>query len=457
VKNSSLHSCNVLEVTPEARHLWRFSVGDGEVTLSTEQRTILPDPLPAKLVAKDWRTLWQRKLNIAWLPADQVFLRVVHLPASDFPELLSMVEFQLEKLSPVPVNQIVWSVELLPHHLENMQAVVVIIAARNMVEAFLGKLENDGYQPDRLELPYLHQLLTTRMEENGLWIYPSFEGGKHRCLVAWWFGGALQQLQLLHLPDSANRGTLLVEQLTKAAWAGEMEGWLSAPMRLHLVADEAAAALWEPSLSLWTGQNVDVTTPLSKGAVAELAAKRAARNETKANLLPSEFGARYQQQFIDRLWMSGLGAVLATYVLGVAIYFGALQVLLYQQHRVEKQVTSISNQYTNAVKLKERVEVLQSQLNLKYAALESLRVASEELRGSLTLTHFHFQKGKKVFLEGTAPQEEVGEVTDYNSRLRTVRVNGTLLFSKVEVPTTITRNQTLTWRFLCDLNRGELE
>ena len=457
MKNSNFHSCHVLDAKPDARLLWRFSIEDGKVALASEQRLLPAEPLPSKLVGKDWRSLWQRKLNIAWLPAEHAFLRVAHLPASDFAEVLSMVELQLEKLSPLPANQIVWSIEVLPQHVENMQTVVVVIAARHLVEAFLGKLESDGYQPDRLELPQLHQLLATRMEEDGVWIYPSNEGSKHLCLIAWWFGGSLQQLQVLQFPDSLNRGTLLVEQLTKAALAGEMEGWLTSRPRCHLVADAATSAFLEPSLKQWAEDSVVAVEPLSKAAVAELAAKRSARNEAKANLLPVEYTARYQQKFIDRLWMSGLGGIVAAYIIGVAIYFASLQVLNYQQNSLEKEVASLSPKYTNAMKLKERVEVLQNQLNLKYAALDSLRAASELLPPDLSLSQLHFQKGQKLFLQGTAPQEQVSQLTDYNSALRKATANGELLFSKVEQPRYDARGQTLAWRFTCDLNRTETE
>ena len=462
VKKSNLHSCNVLDVGAsgglEAKQIWRFSAGNGEVSLTAEQRVVPPEPLPAKLVAKDWRTLWQRKLNIAWFPADQVFLRVAHLPAADRGELLAMVELQLEKLSPLPVTQIVWSVEFLPQHAENMQTVIVVIAARAVVEEFLGKLEGDGYQPDRLEIPQLHELLATRFEENGIWIYPSREGTRNLCLVAWWYGGALQQLQLVHLPESPNRGALLVEQLTKAAWAGEMEGWFTVQTRCHVAGDEAALARWEPALSQWAGHKVTLVDPLSKTALAELAARLAARNESPANLLPAEHAARYQQRFIDRLWMSGLGAVIAAYVVGVIIYFAALQVIKFQKYSLDKQVASVSDSYTNAVKLKERVEVLQNQLNLKYAALDSLRAVSELLPPDLTLTEFALQRGQELRLQGTAPsQDQVNQLFDYNAALRKVTANGELVFSKVEQPIYDTRGQTIAWRFNSELKRAETQ
>ena len=81
MKTPRLHSCNVLRVGPDARHLWQFATGNSQVNVNAEQRLVPPTPLPGRLVNKDWRALWQKKLNVAWLPAEQVFLRVVHLPS----------------------------------------------------------------------------------------------------------------------------------------------------------------------------------------------------------------------------------------------------------------------------------------------------------------------------------------------------------------------------------------
>ena len=129
--------------------------------LNREQTSFAGEPLPARLITKDWRSLWQRKLNVAWLPPERVFLRVAQFPASDFDETLAMVELQLEKLSPMPVTQIVWSIHVLPHAEGNLQTVIVMIVSRNEVEEFLGQLEGQGYLADRLELPLLDQLQAT--------------------------------------------------------------------------------------------------------------------------------------------------------------------------------------------------------------------------------------------------------------------------------------------------------
>jgi hypothetical protein len=131
-------------------------------------------------------------LNVAWLPPENVFLCVIELPKSSFEETFAMVELQLEKLSPMPVAQIVWTIHVLSRHggsprqneaetgakaeaatsaetkAEDLQTVVVVIAERSVVEEFLGKLEGRGYLADRLEVPMLDQLEATPATEDGL-------------------------------------------------------------------------------------------------------------------------------------------------------------------------------------------------------------------------------------------------------------------------------------------------
>ncbi|MBI4657486.1 MAG: hypothetical protein HY735_01345 [Verrucomicrobia bacterium] len=457
MKKASLHSCNVLAVEPQGRRLWQFHLGNGQVKLASHQSHNPGEPFPPRLCGKNWRTLWQPKLNVAWLPADQVFLRVVHLPAAEPAEFSAMVEFQLEKLSPLPVNQVVWSMEVGPPAAENLQTIIVVIAARGAVEDFLGGLEEDGYLADRLELPALHQLISAPPEGDSVCISPVQEQDRLLCIVAWWCGGTLQQIQMLHFLAAAEAPALLIEQLTKTAWAGEMEGWLKSRLRCFLVAEAEGAAPWESCLRDWSDEPAILMEPTPKALIAELSAKKAAAASAESNLLPQEYRTRYRQQFVDRLWLTGLGALLAAYLLGVLAYFGGLQVLRFQKHRVESQVAALSQSFTNAVRLKARADVLQNQLNLKYAALDCLRAASERLLGGLTLTRFAFSKGQGLRLEGTAEKGDDDKITEYNSALRKETVNGEPLFAKVEAPTTQVRGQSITWQFNCELNRPETE
>ena len=196
---SRWHSCTLLHPAPDANRLWQFDASTG--AQSREASTPAGTTVASGLADKSWTSLWNKKLNVAWLPPENVFLRVLELPKSSFGETLSMVELQLEKLSPVPVAQIVWTLQLLPQApAENLQTVIVVILQRSVVEEFLGRLEAAGYLADRLEVPLLDQLAETVAADAGAWIYPALLNGQNTALVAWWYGGALRSLSYLVLP-----------------------------------------------------------------------------------------------------------------------------------------------------------------------------------------------------------------------------------------------------------------
>src|SRR5258708_5221186 len=186
------------------------------------------------------------------------------------------------------------------------------------------------------------------------------------------------------------------------AWAGELEGWLKAPPRWHLVAEKGVADDWAGVLKEALDQPVDLLTPLAPQQLAALTAQRAAQADPKANLLPAEFGTRYHQQFVDRLWMRGLLAIAALYLVGVLIYGVALEYSSYQTGKVEAQVASLSSSYTNAMLLRAQCKVLKDREDLKFAALECWKILAEKMPEDLTLDSWSFGEGQRLTLSGTA-------------------------------------------------------
>src|SRR5579863_8439483 len=113
---SRWNSCNLLHIAPDAKRLWQLDAKGKGFVPAREHRVPHADAMPAKLVAKSWSSLWKPKMNLAWLPSENVFLRAVELPAASLEETTSMVELQLEKLSPIPVTQIVWTLHVMGTH-----------------------------------------------------------------------------------------------------------------------------------------------------------------------------------------------------------------------------------------------------------------------------------------------------------------------------------------------------
>ena len=451
------NTCNVVSPGTDAWRLWQFASSRDAAQLQREESRLPTDPLPGKLVNKGWSNFWQPRVNLAWLPPDKVFLRALQLPESDPAEMSSMIELQLEKLSPLPLAQIVWSFTLLPQKADGLGTAIVIIAARNFVEEFLGQLEGKGFLADRLEVPFLDQLLATRVTDDGVWIHPWGTAEKSSCLVVWWYGGVLRNLSLVHLPAAETRGQILREQIAQMSWAGELEGWLTSPPRWHLVADKESAAQWEAVINPNLDQSFETVEPVSEPALAALTAQRAAPADPRINLVPPEFLAHYRQEFVDRIWMRGLGALLVLYLAGVGIYFGALTVRNIQFGKIDKKAKALEVEYKKAQQLSERVDVMQNQLNLQFAALETWKAAAELLPDELTLDSLSFEKGKQLRLFGKAPLDATTNITYYNKLLTETAVKGQPIFSKVAAPTLNQRQGEWSWSFVCDLKQGEKE
>ncbi len=424
------NSCNILDGLTGTHRLWHFAAkGDG-FALDREYPTKAGEAVPARLSAKSWSSLWRKKLNVAWLPPENVFLKVVELPGSNFEETLTMVELQLEKLSPIPVTQIVWTLHTLPRRaatlpdgtVENLQTVVVVIVERHVVEEFLGQLESRDYLTDRLEMPVLDQLEAVEAATDGVWIYPSVIAGQNAALVAWWLGGALRDLSLVTLPPEGSIGESLKSQFARLAWAGELEGWLTAHPQWHLVADVVQAGLWQGPLREQLGEDVRVVTPLPPVELAGRTARRAAAASDRGSLLPAEFAARYHVQFVDRLWLRGLLAVGVLYMVVVGIYFAFLFFPMFgldsQTEATEQQVRAQGGSFTNALQLKARYEVLKERQDLKFAALDCWQLIADRLPAGVSLQRLSFSDGKKLSLNGVVPASDINKIIDFDDSLR---------------------------------------
>lgn len=403
--------------------------------------------------------MFQPRLNVAWLPPELVFIRVIHLPEADFAETQSMVDLQLEKISPMPVAQIVWSMHVLEQRAAGQQTIIVMLAARSAVEDYLGRLEGQGYMADRLEMPALDQLCAVEPKADGAWVIPE-AGMADRAVVAWWYGRVLRNVDLLTLPPS-DRPVRLREELLQMGWAGELEGWIASPPQWHLVASGGAQELWEPPLREGLDQPIEVQAPLKPEQLAAATARRAMHADSRSNLLPQEYATRYQAQFVDRLWMRGVGAIILLYMMGVAVYMGFLQVKQYQTRKVENEVASLSNTYTNAIQLRDRYQVLKDREELKFAALDCWQTTAALLPDEVTLDRMNFKEGRKLTLSGTVPNDKVSALIDFVANMRKASIGGQAMFDASKGEDLQYRaapgGNAYTWSFGLELKRAEVQ
>jgi len=462
-KKTKWSSCNLLEPATEGSRLCQFSVSSKKVKLTGDLRVAEGDDPPAKAVGKDWSDLLSRKLNIATLPPEKVFLRVVELPECEPDELLPMVEFQIEDLSPLPMAQTVWSAEAVPGSTgtEGNQTVLVMIAERSVVEGRLDELEAVNYLADRVEVPLLRELVPGEPREDGAHIQLVQGADSVLALVSWWFDGRLRDVNSFNLPDTAASRDALVEKINSIALAGEVAGWMPDEPACHLAKRGDVAADWNTALAKCFGRIREVE-PMSEVDLATAAVEFAART-TAPGLMLEDYSARNRQRFQDGLWMQGIKGAVALMLIGLLGFYVYGSMLKGTLDEKQELVTVRSNQYNGALLLKAKVETLEKQKALKYAALEAWHKVSTGLPGELKFTELAFASSRtldgntsrELRISGAADAGKATLIDDYQEALtRMERSDGKALFSSVRAETIrqdTRKNQTV-WSLKCEFD-----
>ena len=441
-KKTKWSSCNLLEPATEGSRLCQFSVSSKKVKLSGDLRVADLIELPAKAVGKDWSDLLRRKLNIATLPPEKVFLRVVELPECEPDELLPMVEFQIEDLSPLPMAQAVWSAEAVPGSTgtEGNQTVLVMIAERGVVEDRLDELEAANYLADRVEVPLLRELVPGEPREDGAHIQLVQGADSVLALVSWWFAGRLRDVNSFNLPDTAASRDELVEKINSVALAGEVAGWMPDEPACHLAKRGDVAADWNTALAKCFGRIREVE-PMSEVDLATAAVEFTART-TAPGLMLEDYSARNRQRFQDGLWMQGIKGAVALMLIGLCVFFAYGSWLQSDLDDLNQQVKAQGIQYTNALSLKAKMQTLKKQEALKTAALNAWSEVAIGLPGELKFTQLMFSSdrtlegntSRKLRIVGTADDGKETFIDDYNLALTRMEVEGSegqKLFSSV--------------------------
>lgn len=410
----------------------QFSVSSKKVKLSGDLRVADLIELPAKAVGKDWSDLLSRKLNIATLPPEKVFLRVVELPECEPDELLPMVEFQIEDLSPLPMAQAVWSAEAVPGSTgtEGNQTVLVMIAERGVVGDRLDELEAANYLADRVEVPLLRELVPSEPREDGAHIQLVQGADSVLALVSWWFDGRLRDVNSFNLPDTAASRDELVEKINSVALAGEVAGWMPDEPACHLAKRGDVAADWNTALAKCFGRIREVE-PMSEVELATAAVEFTART-TAPGLMLEDYSARNRQRFQDGLWMQGIKGAVALMLIGLCFFFAYGSWLQSDLDDLNQQVKVQGLQYTNALSLKAKMQTLKKQEALKTAALNAWSEVAIGLPGELKFTQLMFSSdrtlegntSRKLRIVGTADDGKETFIDDYNLVLARMEVKG---------------------------------
>ena len=188
-------------LTPEA-HGWRLHVSGGEDrTVSTLGEAIAAIPATAHL-------------ELA-LPCQSVLLERHKLPATDRAELADMLQLQLEKTLPFPVEEVSHGFEILSQ-LENESTILSVTASHNQLDQLCAPLREGGRVPAHISLHALRIATGCPADETTLALWQEQE----QTIVAIVTGGKLAWAQ----PIAALDAETVLGELPGLLISAELDG-----------------------------------------------------------------------------------------------------------------------------------------------------------------------------------------------------------------------------------------
>ncbi len=444
-------SCLVLVTSPDGDRVLAFDPAGAGVKARQVHAVPAGGSVPAKVAGRDWQLLLSPRLDLAWMPGADVYLKLTELPSTDPAEVASMAELLLEKLSPLPPAQVVCGAEIVAEAEPGVSSVLLVIVSRNRVDERLAGLAARGYTAGRLDVGLARELAAI-VREDGLWLLEDPEKAPGLMAVVWRLGGRWRQVDALRVPTGEGAGEALVTALTRMAWAAELDGWLTDLPKIRLVASSGLATALSGPLEVWSGQVVECREPRDVGQTAADSA-RVGLSGRGLTLVPAEVLDRNRQAFVDRLWVRGLGTIGMIYLVGMV---GFLAWHTYWKGELDDRrvnLKGLAPHYTNALRLKDQVQIMEEQVNLRFAALDCWKAAVEKLPPSMTLNSLNFIRGKTLRLDGTVDPAQREDVTKYNSDLLGVQARDQALFGTVKPAQVTLRGSVATWNFEAELNR----
>jgi Tfp pilus assembly protein PilN len=369
----------------------------------------------------------------AGLPSDKTLMRVVDLPTSDPAEMKGMVDLQVDKFSPFPVEHMTVALEVLSQK-EKTSRVLIVALQREIVETFGRALGQAGLLPrwidvqvmgwwsmlkERGEIPEKGRKVILLLEKTGTELIACQDGMPvvFRSLGS---GQGLSEEDFFSELADETAYTLTTLEAERGAVDGvKMDLWhgaFKAPPKV-VVPDVTLSAVPPPAngppptlvekLRLACGVEVDCRSldtlpPLTEG----LARRTAAKGDTALNLAPPEWRTQEHGRRTKKSLLFASVVFLVVWLAGVAAFLGGLKL---QENRLDQWKSSVAVREKSAARVKElkdKITSFEQYADRSRSALECLREISALLPQGVEITSFSYKKGASLSLRGECATPE---------------------------------------------------
>lgn len=342
------------------------------------------------------------KVHLA-LPCRTALMERMKLPATDREELMGMIQLQVEKTLPYPVEEA--SVDFVPLQKEESETTLLsVVANHRHLDTLCEPLRAKGRLPDKISIAAQH--VAAHCEAGGIVLNIWFELGETVVGIA--EKGSLGYATIIPTTDTA---TVLLE-LPMLLLNASLDG---VPTEFTRVRVETAAADLIPGLKLHLNRSVEIFD--FKPATDDLA----------LNLVPEPWHAEVRRQenagrFRQRLQT----AVLCWLVLlvGVLVF---LVVLNKKLRSVENEIAQIAPTLQMAQTQKQRWDLMAPAVQPKRFAVEILRIAQLSRPSTeVSITKFDYN------IKGFTIEGEAANTTLWDGYVQKLQSDPALSIFKLE-------------------------
>jgi len=373
---------------------------------------------PADVLAEIRRSF--RGIVTVSLPSSQLLMRILELPSTSPQELKSMVELQMDQISPFPVDQLTVSYEVLKQT-ENHSRVLAVAAQRKIVDTLgdLFKAQHVYIRSLDAEILAWWSLLIAHGQVpcQGRVVLILEEHTEFSMIVV--DDGvpvAFRSLELFHnFTDEAVMHEIVEEMsytlLSLEAEYGHRDGctmevWSESEFPEQLI--NLLKAHCGGTINL---HDLGSIPPVSEG----LALRTAERRLHHAELVPREW-----IELQRRNWLMKLGTVTAIAILSIWFAVVAITgaVFSFQQafyNQVRREAARYEGPARAAQAAREEMLSLETYADRSHSALECLREISAALPAGIEIASFTYKKGDAVNLRGSSDRAEA--VYDFFQKL----------------------------------------
>lgn len=362
------------------------------------------------------------------LPADRALLRIVDLPTTDVSEMQSMVDLQVDKFSPFPVEQMTVSFEILAQYASSSRVLIAAVQ-RDLINSVGAAFRDTGVWPKRLDVDVMGwwEILKENNEVPTEGLYVALRvAGDGTALIITDRGvpvvvralgspaGLSEEEYCSELADEVGYSLASVEAEFGIAGGVQVTVWRegsTAPPRLAGLEDANSGVQSDLLVARLAetcgGAEVHSRSLAELPPCSEGFARRAIRTDTVLlNLAPAEWRSEEQHLAIRRTMIIATAAFFAIWLAGLGIFAARFALMRRETASLKTMLAAIEGPAQEVKELSAKIRSFEQYADRSRSALEALREISLLLPQGVEMTSFSYRKGETVNIRGIADMPE---------------------------------------------------